>query len=221
MDSDNTFLRKECGEFEVDYRLATKLKTKVFPLLEKAHKKLGYRFDKAFTEQREGAQIRLANSGFIHLILRKLNSQAFSKREQRIISLHLEYLSLVEGFFAPEVNFLVFTLAANGCDFYSRFHRKNLDRLDDIEETSLASKLEFLRKHGFKIVADKPNIKLRNSVAHLFYYIENDGTVRIGKQKITQEKYAKLYEGLRNVSIGLHLVALTYYRKFETLFQRD
>lgn len=215
MDSDNAFLMKKCKEYEVDYGLVKKLKAKVFPILEKAHENLGYRFDKAYVEQRKGAQIRLANSGVIQLILRKLKPQSFSERERKIIGLHLEYLSLVEGFFAIQVNFLVFTLIANGYYLYSSFHRKNVKKLDDIEEVRFALKLKFLRKHGFMIVANKPNAKLRNSVAHLFYYIDDDGTVRFGNQKITQEKYARLYDRLRNVSFGLHLVALAYYRRFE------
>lgn len=214
MDSDNTFLMNKCKEYEVDYKLARKLKAKFFPILEEAHKKLGYRFDQALVEQKGEADIRLVNSSIVILLLRKLNPQQFSEKERKIVSLHLEYLSLVEGFFATQVNFVVFTLIANGHDLYSTFHGKYVEKLTDIAEVQLAFKLKFLRRHGFKTVANIPNLKLRNSVAHLFYYLHDDGTISFGKNKITPKEYSKLYDKLRNVSFGLHLVTLTYYRRF-------
>jgi hypothetical protein len=127
----------------------------------------------------------------------------------------LNILSLVEGFFATQVNFLVYTLVGSGCNPYPIFKKKEVNSLDDIEEIRLALKLKFLKRHGFGIVVGKPNItELRNSVAHLFYYIEEDATVRFGNQKVTKTDYKELYDNLRNVSFALHLVNLTYYRRF-------
>lgn len=215
MTSDIAFLKNLCEENDVDYELAMKLKAKLFPLLENAHRRLGHLFDKALLEQRRGTIIRLDNSGDIQLILRKLPHQLFSVREQMAISLHLEYLSLVEGFFATQVNFLAFTLVANGHDLYSTLKGNYVESLNDIEEVSLAFKLRFLRRHSFGIVADKANIRLRNSVAHLFYHIEPNGNMKFGNREVTQPIYKKIYDDLRNISFGLHLVTVTYYRRFE------
>ena len=59
MNNDDKILEKWCKEEEADYQLASKLKAKIFPLLEGGHRKLEYRFDKALTEQRKGTQLRL------------------------------------------------------------------------------------------------------------------------------------------------------------------
>lgn len=101
-----------------------------------------------------------------------------------------------------------------GMYLYSAFKGEYVDSLGDIEEVNLASKLKFLRRHGFGIVANKVNVKLRNSVAHLFYHIDKNGAIKFGNQMITKKGYEKLYDDLRNFSFGLHLVSLTYYRRF-------
>ena len=214
MDNDDKILEKWCKEEEVDYQLASRLKAKIFPLLEGGHQKVGYRFDKALVEQRKGTQIRLDNSKRILLILRKLEPQFFSVKERSAISLHLEYLTLVEGLFVTQINFLIFTLIANGHDFNSA-RKESVKTLSDIEKVSLASRLKFLRKHKFrKLIAKKVDVQLRNSVAHLFYEIDENGNIKVGNKTVTQAEYSKLYDDLQNVSYGLHLVNLLYYKRF-------
>lgn len=221
MNNDDEILEKWCKEEELDYQLASKLKAKIFPLLEEAHQRLRYRFDKAFLEQRKGTEIRHANSKILILLLKKLRPQFFSIKERAAISLHLEYLTLVEGLFATQINFLIFILIANGHDLYSTRKGNYVKTLGDIEEVNLAFKLKFLGEHGFgKLIANKVNIKLRNSVAHLFYEIDENGTMKLGKRRITQEDYSKLYDDLRMVSHSLHLINLLYYRRFASVKPR-
>lgn len=218
MNSDDKILKRLCKKEEVDYQLARKLKVKIFPLLEEAHRRLGYHFDKAFLEQRKGMEIRLANSRMILLLLKKLRPQDFSVKERVIIALHFEYLMLVEGLFATEIDFIIFILIANGHDLYSTRKGKCVKTLGDIEEVNLGFKLRFLREHGFgTLIANKVDIKLRNSVAHLFYEIGENGTIKIRKRKIAKKDYERLYVDLRNASYSLHLINLTYYRRFATV----
>jgi len=187
----------------------------IFPLLEEAHRRLGHRFDKAIIEHRKGTQIRIDNSRRIFLLLRKLKPEDFSIEEGAgAITLHLEYLTLVEGLFATQINFLIFTLIANGHDLYSTRKGRYVRNIADIEEVNLAFRLRFLREHGFEIVANGVDIQLRNGVAHLFYEIYSSGTIKVGKKRITQAEYDRLYEKLRNVSYALDLVNLIYYRRF-------
>jgi len=215
MINDDEILERLCKKEEVECQTARKLKAKIFPLLEEAHMKLGYRFDKAFFEQRKGMEIRLANSKTILLLLRRLKPQFFSINERTIISLHLEYLMVVEGLFTSEINFLIFTLIANGHDLYSTQKGKYVKTLSDIEEVNLGFKLKFLREHEFDtLIANKVDIKLRNSVAHLFYEINENGTIIIRKRKIAKKDYERLYVDLRNISYSLHLINLVYYRRF-------
>lgn len=215
MNNDDKILENWCKEEEIDYQLASKLKAKIFPLLEGAHQKLGYRFDKAFVEQRKGTQIRIDNSKTIlSLLHKKLKPQFFSIEERAAITLHLEYLTLVEGLFATEINFLIFILIANGHDLYSTRKGNYVKTPGDIEEVNLAFRLKFLRAHGFRMVTKRVDVKLRNSVAHLFYEIDKSGTIKVGRKRITQAEYSKLYEKLRNVSYALHLINLLYYKRF-------
>ena len=214
MDNDDKILEKWCKEEEVDYQLANKLKAKIFPLLEGAHQKLGHRFDKTFIEHIKGTQIRHDNSKRILLLLhKKLNPRLFSLEEHAVITLHLEYLTLVEGICAPEISFLVYTLIANGHPYSTR-KGNNVETLSDIEKVSLTYRLKFLRKHKFKKLITKKAVKLRNSVAHLFYEIDEDRNIKVGDKTITKAQYTKLYDDLRNVSYALHLINLLYYKRF-------
>lgn len=207
-------LQEWCEKEEVDYQLAHKLKAKIFPLLDEASKRLGYRFNKAYNEQRKGTRIRLDNSKSIMLLLERLKPKFFSLKEQQVIKLHLEFLTLVEGYVSTQINFLVFILVANGYDLYPNQKEKNVKTLRDIEKANLSDKLKFLRKHGFRnLIANKAR-KLRNGVAHLFYEINENGIIEVGNTRITQEEYDKLYDDLRNVAKSLHLISLLYYKRF-------
>ena len=218
VDNDDKLLQKWCKDVDVDYKLARKLKAKIFPLHEEAHKQLGYKFDKAYNEQRIGTEIRQDNAKTILLLLKKLNPDAFSIKENGIITLHLEYLTLVEGLFSTRINFLIFILISNGHDLYSSRKGGYAITLTDIEEVNLGFKLKFLGEHGFSnLISNKVDIKLRNSVAHLFYEIDADKSIKFGKKRITQSEYRKLYIKLRHVTFALHLINLLYYKRFESM----
>lgn len=150
MSNYDEILKTLCEKEDVDYHLAGKLKEKIFPLLEEAHRRIGYRFDKAFLEQKRGMDIRFANSRMILLLLRKLKPQEFSVEERKAISLHLEFLTLFEGLFATQINFLTFILIANGHNLRSARKATYVKTLGDIEKLSFAKKLRFLKKHDFE-----------------------------------------------------------------------
>ena len=215
MSNDDEILEKWCKKEELDCQLAGKLKAKIFPLLEEAHERLDYRFDQTFIEHIKGTQIRHDNSKRILLLLhKKLSPRLFSLKEHAVITLHFEFLTLVEGIFAPEINFLIFTLLANGHDFNSS-RKGSVKTLTDIEKVGLVSRLKFLRKHKFgKLIANKVNVKLRNSVAHLFYEIDEYGNIKVGNKTIAQAEYSRLYDDLRSVSYSLHLINLLHYKRF-------
>ena len=121
----------------------------------------------------------------------------------------------MEGIFSTRINFLIFILISNGHDLYSFRKRRNAKTLADIEEVNLGLKLKFLEKHGFKnLITNKVDIKLRNSVAHLFYEIDNDKSIKFDGKRITQSEYKKLYIKIRHVSYALHLINLLYYKRF-------
>ena len=49
--------------------------------------------------------------------------------------------------------------------------------LTSIEKASLSDKIKFLEEHGFKIVTDKCDSELRNSIAHLYYVVKDIGKI--------------------------------------------
>ena len=218
MDTVEETLERWCKKDRVSYHVASKLKAKLFPLLEEAHRKLGYRFDKAVIEHAKGSEVRLYNSAMLVSLLHdKMKPSDFSIEERRMLTLHLEYLPSIEGYLASQINFLVFTLIANGHDLYSTRKGDYTKSLKDIEEVNLAFKLKFVREHGFgRLIANKVDTTLRNSIAHLFYEITEDGTIEIGKKKIPKAQYVKLYHDIRNISFALHYITRLYYTRFAT-----
>ena len=216
VNNDDAILEKWCKEWEVPYNFARLLKGTVCPLLEEAHNKSGFRFDKAFLEQKEGTDLRLANSKRILLLLKKLIPENYPADERIVIELHLEYMTTVEGLLAPQINFLVFLLIANGYSFGLTGDGQCARTLRDIEKANFSKKFKFIGRHGFRELSKNKDaiLSLRNSAAHMFYEINGKGNIKVGQRKITEEKYAKLYDYLRNVAISLHLLMLLYYRKF-------
>jgi hypothetical protein len=125
LSQEEKLLKEMCKKDDVDYELAKALQGKVFPLLEEAHRRQGSAFDRVLLEQKKGTEIRLNNSARLLSILHnKLDRNKFTTEEIKAVCLHLEFLPLVEGFFATQINFLVFTLIANGHDFYSTRKKK-------------------------------------------------------------------------------------------------
>lgn len=218
MNKDDELLKDWCKKEELDFKLAKKLKAKIFPLLEEAHKKLGYKFDKAYGEQRKGTEIRHDNTIVVFGLLQKLNPKALSKTEKWAITLHLEYLTLVEGVFSTQINFLIFILVANGHDLYSTRKGDYVKTLKDIEEVNLGFKLKFLKEHGFaNLISNKVDTKLRNSIAHLFYEVDEKDNLKVGNRLVSHNQYSNAYTNLRHVSHSLHLINLLYYKRFESV----
>jgi hypothetical protein len=225
MSKEENLLKAWCERDEVDYELVKALKVKISPLLEEAHRRHGSEFDRVFLEQKSGTDLRLDNSARLFNILhKKLDRNKFTNEDIKAISLHLEFLPLVEGFFATQINFLAFTLTANGYNFYSTRRRNNIIFLDEIEGEDLACRIRFLKNNGFTELAKNENRirTLRNSVAHVFYEIDPNGDVRIGKGKTTSKAYDEYYDYLRSIAFAVHNIQnLFYYKYFGSLSPMD
>lgn len=218
MSQEEKLLKGWCKIHEVDYELAKALKQKIFPLLEEAHNKKGNTFDRKLLEQKKGTDIRLNNSERLLKILPKLDRNKLTKEEVTAICLHLEFLTLFEGFFATQINFLIFALIANGHDFYSTRKGKYAKTFDEIEEVDFAFKIKFLKEHNFaELVKNERGIRrLRNSVAHVFYEIEPNGDIRISNEKVSSKDYAKCYDYLRNIAFAIQDIRNLYYLRLVT-----
>ncbi len=209
--SDEDLLRKWCDKQELDYTLARDLKEKYFPLLEKAHKRFGDAFDKYFHEHRLGTDIRLDNIKTLVLLVEKLGAvrQKLSLKEQAVIFLSLQYLPIVEGAFSSEINFLIYTLIVNGYDF--EWSGEKVNSVTTIEKASLSEKIKFLENNGFEIITAKCDPKLRNSIAHLFYKVKDNGKIYVNG---VEKDISLIHRNLRDISFTMHLIRRLYYRRF-------
>jgi hypothetical protein len=225
LSQEEKLLEAWCAKDEIIYEFVKILKEKIFLLLEEAHRRQGSAFDRVFLEQKKGTDLRMDNSArLLNILHTKIDRKKLTNEEIKAISLHLEFLPLVEGFFATQINFLIFTLIANGHDFYSKWKRSNITFLDDIEQEDLANKIGFLKKNGFaELAKDESSIrKLRNGSAHVFYEIAPNGGIQIGQEIVSQKAYDEYYDYLRSIAFAVHNIQkLFYFKHFASLSAKD
>jgi hypothetical protein len=213
MEENNVLLKQWCIEQDVDFEIALRLTTKILALIDKAHSILGNLFDNILMRDIKGTAQRQINIAFLLLTHRKLVPilQKLTPKELTALSLHNQILPIMEGILLPEINFLIYTIINNGKDFYHTYLRKNVTSLDDIETASLSSRLEFLKKNEFEYISQKVDVKFRNSIAHMFYKIKEDGSFYINNHKYDTEK---IYRDIRSIAYSIHFAKKLYYRIF-------
>jgi hypothetical protein len=65
---------------------------------------------------------------------------------------------------------------------------KFVEKYEELYDVSLFVKLQFIEKHGFEFIADAFDRKLRNSIAHLGFIVNDDGSIVDRKtEKVTKE----------------------------------
>lgn len=215
MENEDKILEEWCKESSLNYKLALSLKNLMLPLLESAHKNLGYLFDRIYLEQRHGMELRLENSARLLTILKKIDRKLFSPEEVKVLSIHLEFMPLVEGFYSTQINFLIALLIANGYEFKPFRKGRAVFTIPEIEKVDLSKRLEFLKKQGFPQVVINEHMfrALRNSTAHMFYQVQPDLSVKTGICDLTHDDYLTLYDYLREVSFCLFNVQRLFYKK--------
>jgi hypothetical protein len=88
---------------------------------------------------------------------------------------------------------------------------------DDIKLVSLGTKLDFLKANGFRIIANRCNLKLRNSAGHLSYKIDANGNVILPSGKVIKifTDMMAIQDKLRDAAIGGHIaIRHFYYEKY-------
>jgi hypothetical protein len=87
------------------------------------------------------------------------------------------YLLLVEGIYSRIVRILSLLLVENDHDLYDPIKNEFVSTSKQMEKIDLSIKLKFLRKHGFELVVDSVDRKLRNDIAHLNFRVMTDGKI--------------------------------------------
>lgn len=93
------------------------------------------------------------------------------------------FLALFETSVTNVVNCIVFLLMLNGHDFFIQYVKKYASSLDDLDDSTLAEKLDFLNFHGFSFFTKGINKSLRNKIAHMDFDIEGKGVVILKEQR--------------------------------------
>ena len=75
----------------------------------------------------------------------------------------------------------------------------------------LSEKMKFLENRGFEIITAKCDPKLRNSIAHLFYKIKDNGEIYVNG---VEKDISLIHRNLRDISFTMHLIRKLYYRRF-------
>ena len=211
MDKSNEWLKEQSQKYSMDYVLASRLKVKLLPLFEKALRKNPY-FSKELTEQKKEWENTFRNSIIAsNLIFDKIKPQL--KVEPKDISLLFlyHYLVMVESIYTSMIDLVIFSLVSLHHDLYVPHNNRYAKSYDDIQSIRLAMKLKFLSDHGFNIISSKCDKKLRNSIAHASFVIEEDGTIRVNGRMINKNR---AYENIRNVSFAIHAIIRICYDKF-------
>lgn len=93
------------------------------------------------------------------------------------------YLLLAEGIFAKVVQIVAFLLMKNDHDIFDSIRNEFITSFEELEKIDLAVKQKFLKKHGFEVLTDSLDRKLRNDIAHLNVSVLTDGKVIDKKSK--------------------------------------
>jgi len=138
---------------------------------------------------------RFKKSGERMLVLKE-DSKAGYESQIDTLRKSFSYLALFETSVTNILDLMVMILILNGHDFYVQPHGKYAryaKDLDDLDNSGIEDKLYFLRIHGFSMIADNINNKLRNKIAHMDFDIEGKGIIHVGKEEYNlQDEIVKL-----------------------------
>ncbi len=120
------------------------------------------------------------------LIIRSVYEMKISERERTLLFLN-HYKTEVEGLFKWQINLTCFALVKSGVPYMRGRKHLVLHSLKEVRKEDLWFKLMFVRDHGLGLLSDACNPRLRNSVAHESYEVEEDGSVKYWDN--TQKQY--------------------------------
>ncbi len=209
---DYRHLKKICQASGCDFEYAKHFYEKVNPLFLNAGQKLGENFLKASIEQINLTEQRMENFLNIRALNNESNLDKCNRKQVIAFRLHTLFLTMVEGIFTPDVNFIAFLLILDGNKITVGKNGADITNLRELERISLSRKLEFLGKHGFQEIHDRRNdiVELRNAVAHLYYNIQESGTIRCRGIPISEEKLGELLYFMQQMSASMYTIHMLY-----------
>lgn len=216
MGEEKNILEEWCEKDQLDPNLVIPIVKKTCLLLEEAHRKQGSNFDRVLLEQKKGTDIRLENSArLVNILHGKIDKTKLKLTAQEVtaLSLHNEFLPLVEGFFSTQVNFLILTLTATGVVYKSKWKKGVIEGIAEIEEEELASRIKFLKNNQYPEFDKGSTVirGLRNSTGHVFYELADNGDIIIDGDRICSSDYNAYYDYLRTISFAVYYARILFY----------
>ena len=171
--------KKLCKKYKVDFEKVKEVNSRIAFLLQKDMKKETLvTIHEAYTNIQRNMKYwqeiwNLSASSTINL----------TPKQKKLLELFL-YLVLSEGVFSEIVQAIVFILMESHHDIYNPERMRFVENYEELDKVTLYVKLQFIEKHGLKFIADAIDRKLRNSIAHLGFIVEEEGSIldtRTGK----------------------------------------
>jgi len=126
--------------------------------------------------------IALKNFASLKMIAyRYANALPESTKEESSRLLLPVYLMLHEGVFKSQIDVLVTFIVRSGIEF-DYFKNKELvksgeNTIAGVKNLPMPRKLDFLKRKGFSEISSVCDTRLRNSIAHLDFEVQSDGTI--------------------------------------------
>jgi len=194
-----------CEEYKVDFKKVEELNSKLAPLLQKLvaiEKLLEVSADVRRNMEYWKEIWNLSTSPAVNL----------TPKQKSLQELFL-YLVLSEGVFSEIIQAIVFILMESHHDIYNPERMKFVENYEELDKVTLFVKLQFIQKHGFEFIANAIDRKLRNSIAHLGFIVNNDGS-------IVDRKTGKITKDVREKTDSLGFVCAVTIHAIYGLLQK-
>ena len=204
---------EECEEYQVSEQLARKIDEKLFPLLEIALIRNPTFNMFLSNEMHEANRMIINNFAVFQQLFDKVKAQLELEPKELAVIFSIDYLIKTESLFTHIVDVIALTLISNGMTLTAPRTEKEIVLPDEIRLVPLGTKLDFLKGHGFPIIANSCCVRLRNSSAHLSYTIDNAGNIHLPQGDIIKifDGMNEYHDKLRDVAIGGHIALRHFY----------
>jgi hypothetical protein len=166
--------RRHCEKYKLDYAEIANITPLLHDLLDNIRDDINTQIILRDTAAK--IILKLADWHSINKLITSKKTK-LTPKQKSILELFL-YLNLVEGIYSETVNTLIILLIRGGIEFSKDLGRTPFStRYLELRKMHLSVRTKFLEKHGFKPVANAIDRNLRNCIAHLNYFVEDDGSV--------------------------------------------
>jgi len=202
--------REERKKYQVNQAFAKQIDEKLFPLLETAIQIHSFNF--FLVQKYANSQNIFKNFIVFSAFTSKIRRDFTVTREEFAFLFLLNYLVAVESLYTFVVDIIAFALINVGKQLKNPRTGRFVVLFNELKELALGTKLDFLKAHGFKIIANRCNITLRNAAAHLDFAIDDKGNIHYKGHVVKgSHDMIKIWEKLREAAICSHIALMHFY----------